>query len=104
MLIVGGMGSLAGAVVGVVVVSTIVDVFRRLEIGVTVGGAQWALPAGTQELVLAVFMLMILVFRKDGLMAGRELHLSSRQSKTARTATNVAGEQRNDSVLFDQSA
>jgi hypothetical protein len=49
-------------------------------------------------------MLMILVFRKDGLMAGRELHLSSRQSKTARTATNVAGEQRNDSVLFDQSA
>jgi branched-chain amino acid transport system permease protein len=104
MLIVGGMGSLAGAVVGVVVVSTIVDVFRRLEIGVTVGGAQWALPAGTQELVLAVFMLMILVFRKDGLMAGRELYLSSRQSKTAPIATNVAGEQRNDSVLFDKSA
>jgi branched-chain amino acid transport system permease protein len=104
MLIVGGMDSLAGAVVGVVVVSTIVDVFRRLEIGVTVGGAQWALPAGTQELVLAVFMLMILVFRKDGLMAGRELYLSSRQSKTAPIATNVAGEQRNDSVLFDKSA
>lgn len=75
MLVVGGQRSLAGAVVGVVVVSTIIDVFRRLEAGVSVGSTQLSLPAGTQELILAAVMLAILIFRKDGLMGGRELEL-----------------------------
>ncbi|MDZ7811355.1 MAG: hypothetical protein U5L11_16585 [Arhodomonas sp.] len=68
MLVVGGMGSLAGAVVGVLVVHTIVDVFRRVEGGVSIGGMEVSLPAGTQELILAAIMLLILVFRKEGLM------------------------------------
>lgn len=75
MLVVGGMKSLAGAVIGVIVVSTIVDVFRRLEAGVTVGEASFTIPAGTQELVLAALMLLILIFRKDGLMGRREIGL-----------------------------
>ncbi|MFC3072069.1 branched-chain amino acid ABC transporter permease [Shinella pollutisoli] len=75
MLIVGGMGSLAGAVAGVVVVTTIVDLFRRLEAGISVGGGQWSIPAGTQELIIAAFMLLILIFRKNGIMAGREIGL-----------------------------
>jgi branched-chain amino acid transport system permease protein len=77
MLVVGGMGSLAGAVIGVVVVTTIVDVFRRLETGIDIGGEEWALPAGSQELILATIMLFILVFRKNGLMAGREIQMAS---------------------------
>jgi len=75
MLIVGGMGSLAGAVVGVVVITAMVDIFRRLEGGISIGGQQWSLPAGTQELIIAAFMLLILIFRKDGIMAGREIAL-----------------------------
>lgn len=81
MLIVGGMGSLAGAVVGVVVISALVDIFRRLEGGISFGGEQWALPAGTQELIIAAFMLLILVFRKDGIMAGREIGLPRRKHR-----------------------
>lgn len=75
MLIVGGMRSLAGAVVGVVVVQSITEVFRQLESGVTVAGAQIALPSGVQELVLASAMLLILIYRRDGLMGGRELSI-----------------------------
>jgi len=75
MLVVGGMKSLAGAVVGVVVVSTIVDLFRRLEAGVSLGETTVTIPAGTQELVLATLMLVILIFRKDGLMGRREFGL-----------------------------
>lgn len=78
MLIVGGMGSLAGAVAGVVVVTAIVDLFRRLEAGISVGGGQWSIPAGTQELIIAAFMLLILIFRKNGIMAGREIGLPQR--------------------------
>lgn len=75
MLVVGGMKSLAGAVVGVVIVATIVDVFRRLEAGMMLGETRVATPAGTQEMVLAALMLLILIFRKDGLMGRRELTL-----------------------------
>lgn len=75
MLVVGGMRSLAGAVVGVVVVTLIIDLFRRIEAGVTIGATEWSLPAGSQELVLAAVMLLILIFRKDGIMGGRELEL-----------------------------
>lgn len=75
MLVVGGMRSLAGAVVGVVVVSSITDVFRRIESGVSIGGIELSLPAGTQELVLAAMVLLILIYRRDGLMGGRELRL-----------------------------
>ena len=76
MLVVGGMRSLAGAVVGVVGVTTIIDAFRHLEAGVTFGSSHLALPAGTQELILAAVMLLILIFRKDGIMGGCELELA----------------------------
>lgn len=73
MLVVGGMRSLAGAVVGVVVISLVINVFRYAEAGFSIGTIDLALPAGTQELVLAAMMLLILVFRKDGLMGAHEL-------------------------------
>lgn len=73
MLVVGGMKGLAGAVVGVVVISSIIDVFRRVESGVTLGGVEVSVPSGTQEIVLAVLMLAILIWKKDGLMGGHEI-------------------------------
>ncbi|UOA16928.1 hypothetical protein DSM109990_03815 (plasmid) [Sulfitobacter dubius] len=88
MLVVGGMKSLSGAVVGVVVVSTIVDVFRRLEAGVSLGEATVSLPAGTQELVLAGVMIIILMFRKDGLMGGKEFRLPRDSAMTAGHSLN----------------
>lgn len=73
MLVVGGMGSLAGAVIGVVLLSTLIEIFRFAERGISVGGAQLSIPAGTQELVLALIMLFILIVRKEGLMGYREI-------------------------------
>lgn len=92
MLVVGGMGSLAGAVVGVAAVSIIIDVFRRMEAGVSLGDTTLALPAGTQELVLAVVMLAILIFRKDGIMGGQEFHWRGFRGKKAAIDTSLAGE------------
>lgn len=82
MLVVGGMKSLSGAVLGVVVISLVTDILRRMEAGISLGGGEVALPAGTQEVVLAVVMLLVLIFRRDGLTKGRELTwpFSRRQS------------------------
>ncbi len=73
MLVVGGMRSLAGAVMGVLVISAVIEALRRLETGIDIGGFVMSVPSGTQEIVLALAMLLIFLFRPRGIMAGREL-------------------------------
>lgn len=82
MIVVGGVRSLAGTVVGVTVISVIIEVFRQAESGFSVGSFDLSIPPGSQELILALSMLLILIFRKDGLMGGRELRWPTRKKKT----------------------
>jgi hypothetical protein len=49
-----GMGSLSGAVVGVVSLSVVIEVFRTLERGIWLGDTKASLPPGSQELVNAL--------------------------------------------------
>ncbi len=73
MLVVGGIGSLTGAVTGVLVVTLVVEVLRHLEAGVPVGGSTVHLPQGSQEIGLGIVMALIMVFRPTGLTRGREV-------------------------------
>jgi branched-chain amino acid transport system permease protein len=73
MLVVGGMFSLTGAVLGVAVVSTVSEVLRIVEKGIDVGGVTIGAPPGLQELVLAVIMGAILMYRPIGLAGRGEL-------------------------------
>ena len=75
MLVVGGMGSLSGAVVGVLILSTIIQGLRWLEAGVKIGETTFALPGGVQEIALGVVMILILMFRPAGIMGNRDLTL-----------------------------
>jgi branched-chain amino acid transport system permease protein len=70
---VGGQGSLAGAVVGVFVVSVVTEAFRQLEKGVQLGDLTAQVPLGAQEIILGMIMLLILIYRPRGLMRGREI-------------------------------
>ncbi|GAB4070881.1 branched-chain amino acid ABC transporter permease [Ancylobacter sonchi] len=73
MLVIGGVRSLSGAVAGVVVISTVVELFRRLQGGVDIGGFAISMPAGAQGVALALFMLAMLIFRRGGLVGDREI-------------------------------
>ena len=73
MLVVGGMSSLSGAVVGVVVLSVIIQLLRWLEKGVALGETTLSIPNGVQEIAIGVVMIVILMFRPSGLMRNREL-------------------------------
>lgn len=75
MLVIGGIGSLAGAVVGVVAVTVLSDGLRHVERGVDLGFIVVPGRPGLQEVGLAVLMLVILVFRPRGLTGGREVPL-----------------------------
>lgn len=78
MLVVGGVASLSGAVIGVLSLSLAVEALVRLEKGFAVGDASFALPPGSQEFIIAVAMILVLIFRPAGLLAGREIMLPAR--------------------------
>lgn len=73
MLVVGGMNSLSGAVLGVVVLSIIIQVLRWLEKGIDLGGSSLSIPLGLQEIALGVIMIVILMYRPTGLTRNQEL-------------------------------
>jgi branched-chain amino acid transport system permease protein len=78
MLVIGGRGSLIGAVGGVAVVAVIGLVFGHLQSGFEIGSVGIALPSGTTQIFLAVSMLVILIWRPMGIFGARELRLPGR--------------------------
>jgi branched-chain amino acid transport system permease protein len=75
MLVVGGIGSLTGAVTGVLVLSIIIEALVRMERGMEIGESTYALPTGAQEIIIGIIMILVLILRPAGLTGGRELRL-----------------------------
>jgi branched-chain amino acid transport system permease protein len=73
MLVIGGLNSLAGAVFGTIVVSALAEGLRNVEGGVDFGIARIPPRPGLAELGLAIAMLLILIFRSNGISAGNEV-------------------------------
>lgn len=86
MLVIGGINSLAGAVVGTVVVSLVSELLRRLEKGFDIGPISMSARPGLRELALAGILLLILILRPAGLLGGREIRWPF-QSASARQPT-----------------
>ena len=70
MLVVGGMSSVTGAVVGCYFITVIYEAFRRWEVN-GLGGV--TPPSGTANFVLAVILVVTLVLRPKGITGGREI-------------------------------
>jgi branched-chain amino acid transport system permease protein len=76
MLVVGGLTTVTGAVVGTIVVSVALELLRYVESGVYIG--DWRVPSrsGLAEVGLALVLLIMLIARPKGITGGRELDLS----------------------------
>ena len=72
MLIIGGSGSVAGAVVGVVVVTLLTESLRAVENSVNMSQAVPFTVSGLSEMFVALAMILILIYRPAGIMRGRE--------------------------------
>ncbi len=82
MLVVGGAGSLFGAVVGALAISALDSWLSVAENGTSLFGWHIDLPSGTAEIVVGVVMATVLILRPNGLTGGREFHLRLK-AKTA---------------------
>ena len=78
MLVIGGITSLSGAVIGSLAVSFVAEVLHRIEQGADVGVFDIPARPGLREVGLAIIMLAILILRPRGLTNGRELPWPSR--------------------------
>ncbi|HEY1366314.1 MAG TPA: branched-chain amino acid ABC transporter permease [Gaiellaceae bacterium] len=73
MLVIGGLKSLSGAVVGAVTISFVAEFLHRIEQGADIGPVHIPARPGVREVGLAIIMLAILIWRPRGLTNGHEL-------------------------------
>lgn len=78
MLIVGGMGSVSGAVVGTVAITAIFEGLRAIENAVNMSNLLPGTLAGFTEVLLASAMIILLIRRPAGVTGGQEIRLPRR--------------------------
>jgi branched-chain amino acid transport system permease protein len=67
MLVIGGMGSVSGSVLGAIAILSLTEALRRVE--------DATLLYGLSQIVLAVLFLIVITVRREGLLGQRELPL-----------------------------
>jgi len=82
MLVIGGLTSLWGAVVGALAVSGLDSFLSQAEQGVHVLGHKLDLPSGSRLVFLAAIMALVLILKPSGLTGGREFRLPRRRRST----------------------
>jgi len=85
MLVIGGVTSLWGAVVGALAVSALDSVLANAESGIDVLGRTVDLRPGTRIVVVSALMALVLILRPGGLTGGREFSLPRLGRRDRRT-------------------
>jgi len=77
MIVIGGLGSISGAVIGAAIITGFVEILAPLEEGFGFFGL-FAVPRllGLTTLILAAVLIVILVVRPEGIMGNREISWS----------------------------
>jgi branched-chain amino acid transport system permease protein len=77
MLVVGGVSSLSGAVLGALLISGLNSFLADAEQGVDIG-FHLTLPTGTRLVTIGAVMALVLILRPSGITGGHELRLPAR--------------------------
>jgi branched-chain amino acid transport system permease protein len=85
MLVIGGMTSLWGAVVGALAVTGLDSFLSEAENGIDVLGIRIDLRSGTGLIVVGTLMALVLILRPTGLTGGREFSLGRLTGRVRRT-------------------
>jgi branched-chain amino acid transport system permease protein len=83
MLVLGGMLSLSGAVIGALVFSVIDVGLVQLQAGVDIGSFVVSIPQGVRPIILGLILVGFLIFRPSGLTGGREIVWPFRRQRQA---------------------
>ncbi|MGB9639395.1 MAG: branched-chain amino acid ABC transporter permease [Anaerolineales bacterium] len=76
MLVVGGMGSISGSILGTTLVTLLSEILRNAELGVRIGSIKLPALYGLSQIVLSITFILIVILRRKGLMGDREINFS----------------------------
>jgi branched-chain amino acid transport system permease protein len=96
MLVIGGMGSVSGSIIGVLFVTLLSEILRNAERGINLGFVTIPPVYGASQIIMAVIFVLVIIFRPKGLLGERELDLrqlfSGRHRRTAAKSRTVSGD------------
>ena len=75
MLVVGGLGSVSGSVIGVVTITILSEILRNAERGINLGFLHIPPSYGSSQVIMAVLFVLVIVYRPQGVTGGKELNL-----------------------------
>lgn len=81
MSIIGGMFTLSGSILGALFYTVVPEFLAPLENGLRIGGLHLPSMFGLSNIIMALFLIFLIIFRRQGLMGRSELLLDSWFSK-----------------------
>lgn len=76
MLVVGGLGSISGSIIGTTLVTILSELLRNAELGVHIGNINIPAVYGLSQIVLSISFILIVIFRRKGILGDQELDFS----------------------------
>jgi len=90
MLVVGGISSLFGAVVGAITISLFNILLVNAQLGIHVFGWSITAPSGTSLVGIAIVMLVILLLRPAGITGGKEFSVPAWAHRARRRGARIS--------------
>ena len=84
MLVIGGMGSVSGSIVGAVFVTVLSEILRNAERGINLGFLTLPPVYGASQILMAVILVLVIIFRPKGFLGGREIHFGQPRPRLVR--------------------
>lgn len=77
MLVVGGVSSITGSILGAAIITAILEILQPIQEGINIFG--WQLPQmfGLTQVLLAVFLILVMIKKPEGIMGEKEINLSN---------------------------
>jgi branched-chain amino acid transport system permease protein len=73
MLVIGGMGSVSGSIIGVVSITALSEILRNAERGLNLGFIQIPPVYGASQILIAIIFILVIIYRPTGLMGSNEI-------------------------------
>ena len=91
MLVLGGLGSVSGSILGTVLIVALAEALRRIE--------DVTLLYGMSNIVIAAILLALIIFRRQGLLGQRELNLGWLFGKSTDLSTSSSSSEKENNQV-----
>lgn len=76
MLVIGGLGSVSGSVIGVIAITLLSELLRNAERGIDLGFFHIPPVYGASQILMAIIFVLVIIFKPNGLLGGKEIDLN----------------------------